>query len=183
MTRYWAERLRPQVTMPLAASIAFAATAGSRFDIARWAVDAALAMFFIAQFRLWDDLADRAADRVAHPDRVLVRTAHEPFVAMCAGLAIANIAGTGLLRGVWSAVTLLAVNILAWTYYARRTEARTAARDLALLAKYPTFVCVLAAGGSSSLLYVLPAAGAIYVLVVAFEIRDDASGPLRWNNS
>jgi 4-hydroxybenzoate polyprenyltransferase len=180
--RYWFERLRPRVTVPLAMLIALAAGGKGPFDASRWAVDSLCALLLIAQFRLWDDLADREADRIAHPDRVLARSERNgPFVTACLALALANLA-IAAVRGWPGTVTLLALNVAAASFYAWRPEHRTVVSDLALSSKYPAFVCVLAAE-TASLPYVTLAAGLIYVLVCAFEIWDDETAPLRFINS
>ncbi len=38
--------------------------------------DAGLTVLLLAQFRLWDDLADLSRDRISDPGRVLCRTQH-----------------------------------------------------------------------------------------------------------
>lgn len=45
-------------------------------DLAAAAIRILLAALLIVQFRLWDDFADREHDRQAHPQRIMVRTAH-----------------------------------------------------------------------------------------------------------
>ena len=68
------------------------AASGGALSGARLGLDAAFALLLLAQFRSWDDLADRGRDALCHPERVLVRAASiAPIVAFSGALAILNI--------------------------------------------------------------------------------------------
>ena len=74
VVNYLRERFRLRLFIPLALLIAAAAIVPP----ASWtsfAIDFAVALLLLAQFRMWDDLADRGRDRIEHPGRVLVRDA------------------------------------------------------------------------------------------------------------
>ena len=89
MIAYFVERFSPTIFVPAALGIAAAARVASSGSDSSWLVDGTLALLLIAQFRLWDDLADREVDRLAHPERVLVRAERiGPYVTVCVGLAI-----------------------------------------------------------------------------------------------
>ena len=88
---YLAERFQNRTYLPMAVVIAGAASGGSLSGV-RLGIDAAFALLLLAQFRSWDDLADRGRDAVSHPDRVLVRAISiAPIVAFSGALAILNI--------------------------------------------------------------------------------------------
>ncbi len=179
MMRYWTERFAPGLFVPAAAGIALAAQAGSGVSGRSWTIASLLALLLLAQFRLWDDLADRERDRDAHPDRLLVRTTRiGPFIATCAGLALVNVILLAAWRGAFAAAGLLILDVAALAYYTWRPGHRTAVSDLLLLAKYPMFVVLLASPATRPLAHVAVAAVAIYAAACAFEIRHDASSGL-----
>ncbi len=182
MMRYWSERFAPGLFVPAAAIIALASQAGSGVSGRAWTIASLLALLLLAQFRLWDDLADRERDRGVHPDRLLVRTTRiGPFVATCAGLALVNVILLAAWRGAFAAAALLILDAAALAYYAWRPGHRTAVSDLLLLAKYPLFVVLLASPVAQPPAHVAAAAVAIYAAACVFEIRHDASSPLRFN--
>ena len=96
------------------------------------------------QFRLWDDLEDRASDRLAHPTRILVNARVEPFWALVGVLTIAAMAVSAR-RGNALAATL-ALNVGFWCAYriARPHISVTRWRFGVLLLKYPGFVAAMA---------------------------------------
>jgi hypothetical protein len=159
--------------------IAVAASAGSvSFDSTGG--DAVFALLLLAQFRSWDDLADRGHDAVAHPERVVVRAASiAPLVAFSGGLAIINICLAVLRDGTGVAVVVLAtlITILGAWYSLRR--GRTVAGDSLLLSKYPAMVVVVAGGRVlNTPLPILVPAAALYVVVCAYEVWHDPASPL-----
>jgi 4-hydroxybenzoate polyprenyltransferase len=181
---YWLERFRPVLFIPAALVVAAAASAGTGIDPRGWTVDTLGALLLLGQFRLWDDLADRARDRATHPSRVLVRaTRVAPFIATCLTLAIVNVVLAAWLRGTAAAAAVVALDVAAAAWYTWRPAQRSAATDLVLLTKYPAFVLLLAVGSTSSFPLTVLSATAIYVLACAFEVWHDASGPLRATNS
>jgi 4-hydroxybenzoate polyprenyltransferase len=182
MRAYWIERFPPQVLGPAAAFIAVAGRGFAAFDPRQWAGATLTALLLLAQFRLWDDLADRERDRQTKPERVLVRvSAIGPFVAVCLALALINLTLAVVSgRGSTSVVACLLLNAAAAAWYAWRPARRTLATDLVLLVKYPWFVIVIAAGSGAQ---IAVAALAVYAAACAFEYWHDAAGPLRFNNS
>jgi 4-hydroxybenzoate polyprenyltransferase len=133
----------------------------------------------LAEFRLWDDLADRETDAASHPNRVLVRAASIlPFVAVTIALAVLNLVMAMPSGGIpISLVTLITVHFALGFWYARRRP-RTLAGDQLLLAKYPAFVVIVA--GSRALdatLVVAVAALLIYTAASIFEAWHDPASP------
>jgi hypothetical protein len=180
---YWIERFRPAVFLPAALSIALAAHSTAEIDLSRLVTDTIAAILLLAQFRLWDDLADRDRDRQSHPARVIARAPRiSPFVVTCVALAVAN-AILAAARGGDGVAAFLLLTAAAAAWYRWRPLRRTAGSDLALLAKYPAFVLVIAAGLSAPLSHAVPTAMAIYAAAVAVEIWHDPSCPLRFTNS
>jgi hypothetical protein len=106
----------------------------------------ALSALLLLQFRLWDDLEDRAHDRTMHPERLLVRTPATPYRRALVGLALANVALCGL-EGGSAAIEVALLDLVFYLAY-RRTRRLVSAgvwRYSILLIKYPAFVVVLAA--------------------------------------
>jgi|SRR5829696_8854737 len=179
LAAYLAERFSARLFVPLALALSMAASAGD-LSIGALATDAGFALMLLAQFRSWDDLADRAHDAVSHPRRVIVQAASiAPVVAFSGALAIANIClaverdGSGI-----SVIVLTALIFTLGVWYSLRTG-RTAAGDHLLLFKYPAMVVVLAgarvlsAPGS-----ILGSALVLYVAVCAYEVWHDPASPL-----
>lgn len=173
MLTYWIERLRPGLTLPLAGLIAIGA--GSPAGL----LDVLLAWLLIAEFRLWDDLADRDRDRLTHPERTLVRVdGTGRFVAMCAGLGAMNVMATGMLHGGPAVAVLVVLHAGMAAYYRWRPAAPGRTSDLLLLAKYPGFALVLAQPGTEAWPRIAAGAAAVYVAACAFEIwHNGAAAP------
>lgn len=176
---YLRERFRTRVFVPLALLIGAAASAPP----AAWtgyALDAGFALLLLAQFRVWDDLADRGRDAVAHPTRVLVRAAAvTQVVAFCGALAVLNIC-----LAVWHDASGIAVGVLAaldaalGAWYLARTG-RTAAGEHLLLAKYPAMIVIVAgARVFDAPIQVLSMASVLYLAVCAYEVLHDPASPL-----
>jgi hypothetical protein len=176
MIRYWIERFPLRLYVPAATLIAVAAHPAGQ-TIGRWLVDLSIVTLLLAQFRLWDDLADRRHDRRAHPERVLARTERAaPFVALCFLLAFVN--ETMAWRHATAAIALTALNATTAAWYTLRHEPRTLG-DLVLLAKYPLFVLILAAGSSGVHSPVVFISMSVSLLVaVCYEAWHDPGGPL-----
>jgi hypothetical protein len=180
---YWSERFDLERFVPAAALLALAGAAAASGGVIEGCIDSILALALLAQFRLWDDLADRERDRPRHPERVLVAAATvTPFVAQTVALAAVNLLAVEFFHGPGAARLLLALNAAAGAYYFLRPAERTTAGDLVLLAKYPALVAVLA-GTPAQPLRLTVAALVTYAAACAFEAWHDASGPLRVNNS
>lgn len=132
-----------------------------------------LALLLIAQFRLWDDLADRSYDSVHHPTRVLVRSrATGWFWAVLALLAVAAASAVAILRS-WHAappIYLGLMVLLAGVYHGPLRVPRFIRAQLVLL-KYPVFVLLLAAPAFST--PALLAGTAAYLVLSVFEWYDD----------
>lgn len=132
-----------------------------------------LALLLIAQFRLWDDLADRGYDSVHHPTRVLVRSrATGWFWAAFALLAMAAAAAIGILRSGPAALQIYPglMVLLAGVYHGPLRLPRVIRAQLVLL-KYPAFVLLLAAPGFST--PALLAGVVAYLVLSVFEWYDD----------
>jgi hypothetical protein len=185
---YWRERFPLHVFAPTAAALAFAGSGGA-WQGARTVTDAAFALGLLAQFRLWDDLADREQDAIDHPSRVLVRTADVAnFEVLCTALALGNLLVASLREPGFTAVALLAAldaTFVAW--YGRRLRAprsgvhgpRTAVGDLIRLSKYPVFVAVIAAGSSPDPRGLALAMLGVYAAACAYEVWHDPASPIR----
>lgn len=126
----------------------------------------------IAVFRLWDDLADVEYDRSRHPDRVLVQSRdRRPYIALVtAGLALLALALRGDTRDLLAYLGLVALLVVLYHSGAGRRLPRPARSGLVLI-KYPLFVYLLATPSLRAWL----AALALYLLLLAFEWRDDAA--------
>lgn len=176
---YLAERFSVRLFVPLALVIGAAASGGT-LDATSFALDATVALLLIAQFRSWDDLADRTRDAVSHPERVLVRaTSTAPLVAFSGALAILNICLAVQRDASGIAVSVLAALIGTLGAWYSWRSGRTAVGDHLLLSKYPAMVVIVAgdrvlnASGP-----VLAAALAIYLGVCAYEVWHDPASPL-----
>ena len=176
---YLAERFSPRIFVPMAMAIAGAASGGTLSGSRFW-LDAAFALLLLAQFRSWDDLADRGRDAVSHPERVLVRaTSIAPIVAFSGGLAILNIC-LAIQRdasGLAVAVLVALIGALgAW--YSLRTG-RTVAGDHLLLSKYPAMVIVVAGDRVlNAPVQILCAALVVHVAACLYEVWHDPASPL-----
>ncbi len=135
---------------------------------------ALLTAWLVAQFRLWDDLADRDWDRLRDPQRVLVGTQH---VKSFTGLLFASILLVGatlLLRGQMRELLVYAilVGLLGFLYHTPLGAGLSRAlRSGLLLSKYPLFVFIVGAGGLAP--RATWVALCLYGLLVAFDWRDD----------
>jgi 4-hydroxybenzoate polyprenyltransferase len=174
LTAYAAERLPARLMLPLSGVLALAAGGGWR-SAQTLAADAGLALLLVAQFRVWDDLADRERDARAKPHRVLVNAASTaPAVLLCLGLAAAGFAWSAMRDGAATSLTILiALNGVLAVWYARR-GARTTAGDHVLLAKYPAIVLVAAGARlAAHPARVLLAAAAVYLGACVYEAWHD----------
>ena len=130
-----------------------------------------LAILLVAQFRLWDDLEDVDRDRIAHPERVLVRAPAAPFRAL---LALILVAAALLCAGSPSA--LVALLVLDTGFCVAYRLVRPAVQDetwryCVLLLKYPSFVIVLSlAAGSVIARRLAIASAAAYICASAYEL-------------
>ena len=179
MRAYFLERVPPRLFVPLALALAIAA-AGGDYVVATLGVETTAAWLLLAELRLWDDLADRAADRATHPERVLVAApSTRPFVVVCLGLAAVNFGWTAVRTAPGSALGILAaLHAVLGVWYARRT-ARTLAGDQLLLAKYPAIVLALAGDRlTHAPVAIALSALAVYGAASAYEAWHDPVSPL-----
>lgn len=174
-----ADWLRERVVTPrialLAAVVLLAAVAAGALlpEVAT----ALLLVTMIAQFRLLDDLADRAYDRVHAPGRVLVSaTDVRPFVVLLGGSIAALVLGLAVLAGWARALAYLVLVGCAVGWYAVLPSLgpRRALRSGGVLLKYPAFVLLLAAAPASS--RTVTVALALYMVLAVYEWRDRRAG-------
>ncbi|MDD5058879.1 MAG: hypothetical protein PHQ60_13500 [Sideroxydans sp.] len=135
---------------------------------------ALLAALLIIQFRLWDDLADRAYDAALHPHRVLVNTPYlRSFRLVCIVLAL-PVANVLLIHGLDHLLVYAALLAAMSALYAVRANAlsRLLRAHLVLL-KYPVFIwlCAWNVGEGKW----LPFAIGMYLALCLFEIASDAA--------
>src|SRR6478672_727378 len=83
---YLRERVCARVLIPLAFMLAFTGwllVPVTGFDAAAFFVATTQAFVLSLAFRVWDDLEDRNADRLRHPNRVMARsTRTAPFLVL-----------------------------------------------------------------------------------------------------
>jgi hypothetical protein len=180
ITAWLRERFRPVVFVPTAFVIAAAASASAGFNLQSLAQNTIVALLLLLQFRLWDDLADRPADAVAHPTRVMVNAqSTRPFQALCLAVALVNI-GIAIQshESTLAVSTLLALNAALGLWYALRSR-RSIAGDQLLLAKYPAFVVVVAGDHAlAAPLTMAIGAAAIYAGASIYEAWHDPASPV-----
>ena len=141
---YLRELFRVRFFGPVGLVIA-AGALGGRADAGAFTLRFAGAMLLLAQFRIWDDTADRSQDALAHPERVLVRTPNPTPVAALGMLLFAiNVALTLQRDATLRSLSLLVLLHAALGVHYLRRRGRTLLGDQMLLAKYPAFVCILA---------------------------------------
>jgi len=151
---YRRERFHPAIFLPsITLMVALAMWASRTPPTIGVFVQASVTMtLLVLQFRLWDDLEDRDRDRVAHPERVLVRHSTAPFWRLLAGLALASFGLVGVLS-IAAVAGLVLLDSAFWLIYRRvRTRVSDATWRFRLLPdKYPAFVWITAAAIGSPL--------------------------------
>lgn len=176
-SRSWPEDLRAWLATRLLRTrivVLWLALSGSMLAVAPWrgpartATGALLVALLIAQFRLWDDLADRSYDAHHHTQRVLTTSAHGThFGLLCVGVALPVL---GLLLTLGEPGRPVAYMLLcaavACLYLASPAWPRLLRAQLVLL-KYP-FCVWLAASGLS-----LAAGMALWLALAAYELLTD----------
>src|ERR1700722_11223913 len=132
--------------LPLALFLTLAASAQDQTTTVFLALGRVfLVLPWLLQFRLADDLADRERDRQDYPDRVLVRAAPGPFLALLVLLVAGN---TLLLAWLcptprWAEFLTLSGLLLSWYVVTRRHRPLVLIASLPVLLKYPAFVYLL----------------------------------------
>jgi hypothetical protein len=181
---YFAERIPSRVFVPLAATLAVAARVDAHpQSVAAFATDAIVLLLLVVQFRLWDDIADRRQDLVAHPQRVLVRAPSDLlFRAACVVLAAVNAATLALVydnRTAFATFVALSGAMAAW--YSCRGQ-RSTLGDHVLLLKYPAFVLIVAAGHQIVRPWLVVCSGAaVYLAACVYEAVHDPASPAAGN--
>ncbi len=139
------ERFKLHLAAPLVAALCgIAGLTGTWPGSGRFVATVVLATLLLAQFRLWDDLADVEADRKSHPERTLPRAASlRPFrdallwlAGITAGI-IVLLDPSGLKLAVLAALDLA---LAGW--YRFRPREYSLGYHVVLL-KYPVFVYLL----------------------------------------
>jgi hypothetical protein len=180
LAAYVAERLPARLVVPVVAVLTIAARAGSSAQAVTGAArDAVLIVCLFAQFRLWDDLADRARDSVRHPGRTLVRASSDrPFLAWAAGLGLLNAALVALACPGWTPTAIyLAIALVTVGWYHVRTG-RSLAGDHLLLLKYPAFVAIAASARPIERPVVFACSVlSVYLAACVYEAIHDRIGP------
>jgi hypothetical protein len=142
---YFRERLPLAVFAPVCLMLTGAALwSVNGVDVFRLAVAVLLGIALVVQFRLWDDLEDRARDRATHPARVLVNAPAKPFRLLQLVLTAVVIALSASQQA--ALVSALALNAIGWCAYrlVRRLLSSNGWRFGLLPLKYPGFVVVMA---------------------------------------
>jgi hypothetical protein len=131
-----------------------------------------LGLVLIAQFRLWDDLADREHDSVHHATRVLSRSQAIPWFWIAFVLLALLAAAIAALRSGLAALQIYLglIVLLAVVYHVRVRLPRLIRVQLVLL-KYPAFVVLLVAPGFAN--RALLAGAVSYLVLSVFEWYDD----------
>lgn len=135
--------------------------------------------FFIASFRLWDDLADLNYDSLHHSERCLVRSRQVHLFRVALGVMLATCAG--LIQIVAGCARLLSFLVLGGVFLImyRVTQHRSNLRSIRaafVLAKYPAFVLLVAPSPSDPTV-VLMALG-VYLPPMIDEILSSGPGIL-----
>ena len=176
---YLRERFPASFFGPLALVLAAGAigTSAGLLELLAATVGAA---FLLAQFRIWDDLADRRRDLIAHPHRVLVTAKdHSPLLGLGMGLLAVNVALATQREATFVSVFVLAALHVALGGHYLLREDRTILGDQLLLAKYPAFVFILAGDRLlASPVSVTLAAAAVYAAASAYDAWHDPVSPL-----
>ncbi len=137
-----------------------------------------LVLAWLFQFRLMDDLADRAHDP---RERVLVQADARPFIALAAVVVLGNTALTAwLLPGLrWAEFLALCVLLLCWYAVRRRS---LLLNSFVVLVKYPVFVYLLSDPGAAgwTLAGVL---GLVYTCFLAYEVLHDPRWQQAWGST
>ena len=141
--------------------------------------DAFLAIVLLAQFRIWDDVADRERDAITHPERVTVRaTTLVPLVVASALMGLGGFAIVVLRSSSPATANALAgLNLMMALWYWGR-GARSLLGDHVLLAKYPMFVLIIVLSRRATLTPPLwLAMSATFLAACVYEAAHDRTSP------
>ena len=143
-TRLLTGKLALLVSLLTLASFAGASGVTLQESVIRFALLSGLVVWF----RLWDDLADREADRHMHPERILVQAQSlTPFYMLWAALLITNgIAVWEVSGDLWrmAGLTVTVFTFTAWYALRDRVSKNPVVRSHVVLLKYPLFVWLVA---------------------------------------
>jgi len=158
--------------LPLAALLVWAASSAGGASIASIVAGFFVAFSLIAQFRLWDDLADRARDRARDPQRVVVRAQSiAPFETFVLLLGAANAIALWWTFGAHALAGQLLLMSAAALCYAC-CQGRGLLHAAVLHLKYPAFVCLIAPPISEGF-GLIRSAVIVYAAMLAFELWDE----------
>ena len=179
LVAYARERLTPGRLLPAGLLVLVSGAIGRGWSgLEALAADTAAAFGLVVSFRVWDDLMDRERDRVAHPDRVLVRAGStSPLWTAAAVMAAGAAAVLWATRGVSSVMFLAAYTLVLASAYAAAGP-RTAARDRILLLKYAVFTLALIGLPAAATTRGLLSAAAAFVAACIYEHLHDADSPV-----
>jgi hypothetical protein len=176
---YWRERFPLAFFGPLALILALCAVGGSA-ELPILGATAVNALSLLAQFRIWDDVADRQADSTTHPHRVLVTApSHSPVLLLGIALLAINVVIAAQRDAPLLPIVSLAILHAALGCHYMFRNGRTVLGDQLLLSKYPAFVLILAGERLlSSPVAVSLSAAAVYASASAYEAWHDPVSPL-----
>ncbi len=138
----------------------------------------AAAWLLVLAFRAWDDLEDRDADAVRHPERVAVTGDARALwlLALSAAIGAVALVVAGVQREARLAMLAgIVVVLLAW-YRLRSGESRSAVADAhVLLLKYPLIAAIVAPGAyeQREVARAVPVLTVLYLLLCTYEWADD----------
>ena len=180
---YLRERYPARTFVPLAVALAVAglaaaggpATVTAILPVVARAVG--LALLLVLLFRLWDDLEDRARDRVEHPARLLARDGRTtPFLVLLGAIAAVAAAllatsehGTPRL----AALLALAAVLLGWYRVRARLGAPAVLGAHVVLAKYPVIAWMAVPAAGQPAAAVLPPLLVVYLALCVHEALHD----------
>jgi 4-hydroxybenzoate polyprenyltransferase len=179
---YLRQRMRARVLVPLALILALAGwllAPAARFDAVAFVVVALEAFVLVLAFRVWDDLEDRIADRLRHPNRVMARsTRTAPFLVLVALLAVAGMTSLLLLSDPlsrWIAIAVAVATLSVW-YSTRRSENwNRAAGEHIVSLKYPLIAFAVAPTLPTASAFARSAIvlAGLYTVICIYEYVDD----------
>lgn len=177
---YWRERYPVSIFAPLAILIAAAgiAAGGSLPTVHDAVMGCVLAYTLVLVFRIADDLADLASDRLRHPGRVLVQASSvTPIVVLAFVIAAGDVMiilwqprpGTRLT--VFAAISLF---LVLWYFLRARLRAGPLVSAHVILVKYPVVSLLTCAHWDYlTLPTALPFFGALYLGMSIYEQLHD----------
>ena len=178
---YLTERYPARVFVPLAVLLYAGGTiaVGGTPTVPRAIAGIALAYTLVLLFRIWDDLVDRDADRVTHPDRVMVNAeGTAAFRLSMAALALFAIALLAT-RPAWvtgiAVFAMTRVTLGIWYSLRRLVGASALVNAHVILLKYPAVAFISAAPGEATpaIATAIVVFGAIYLGLCLHELLHD----------